>query len=371
MSMIQCPECKSKISETAVACPHCGFVADNPLLPISRQACAQRVPTFYIEVKDGSLFENMLLQEVPVEEHSRIAKTFGDMTWLGLHVPAIMETITNLARQQNKLVADLNPFISRMIASGEYRLNVDSANQILPTIVDSSGRIVKQVRLKPDGGGMMGLCSNIGTHLAMARLMESVEALQAAVSDIHAELQQDRLSRYEAAKELFLRALKMEDPSLRERTLLTAVQTASEAKHALMRNASLNLKQVRQVAQRSTPQMMLDIRSQRGIPTKAADAFNDLAYATASCQIESFSFISMGEREAAAGCLADFAAYLTENRLDNPDTLCMLHENMGRNQKNNDALRKWQDVTGQMIEFKTQHLLGKQGQYAVKQVEGE
>lgn len=361
MSMIQCPECKSRISEVAVVCPRCGFSADDPRLPISRQICVQRVPTFKLEVKDGDFFENILLQEIPIEEHSQMAKTFGDMTWLGLHVPAIMESIANLARQENKLVADLNPFISRMIARGEYRLNVDSANQILPTIVNSSGRIVKQVRLKPEDGDMMGLCSSIGTHLAMAQLMESVEEVRAAVLDIHAEIQQDRLSAYEAAKDLFLRALEIEDLSMRESILCAAIQTASEAKCALMRNASLNLRLVRNAAQKSNLQMMLDTRGQRDISTKAADAINDLVYATASCQIECFSFISMHEKAAAAGCLTDFTTFLTENRFDNHDTLVMLNENVRMSEERDEyKLRKWQDVIRQMIEFKTQHLLEKQ-----------
>ena len=37
MSLILCPECCTKISNKATTCPHCGYVSDNPSLPISVQ----------------------------------------------------------------------------------------------------------------------------------------------------------------------------------------------------------------------------------------------------------------------------------------------------------------------------------------------
>lgn len=37
MSLILCPECGTKISDKARICPHCGFMSDDNLRPISEQ----------------------------------------------------------------------------------------------------------------------------------------------------------------------------------------------------------------------------------------------------------------------------------------------------------------------------------------------
>lgn len=39
MSLIRCPECNAKVSDKVLACPRCGFVAEDHLLPISQQVC--------------------------------------------------------------------------------------------------------------------------------------------------------------------------------------------------------------------------------------------------------------------------------------------------------------------------------------------
>ncbi len=373
MSLVRCPECNAKISDTARACPRCGFAAENHLLPISQQICAEAVPSIACEIEQGSLFESVLLNAVTIENHSELSNSIGNMAWLGLHLPGLAEAISNLAQNEGKLVADLNPYLRKMIANGTFTLNVDSANQILPTIRDASGKIVQQVRLKPEmlsgTGALSGLCSSVATHMAMAQLMEEMKDLQIAVQGIHAEIQQDRLSKYEAAREMFLQAQKMVDPDMREKVLLIAVQTASEARHALMRNLSLNLRQVRDASQKSASQMMFDSRRQRDIPTKAADAFNDLTYATAACQVESFAYISLGEKQAAADCLEGFLDYLINNRLDENDTLIMLHENLGRTQKNAELLEQWIDVTDHMLTFKSETLLANTDE--IKNIEEE
>lgn len=51
MSLIRCPECNAKVSDKALACPRCGFVAEDHLLPISQQVCSEVVPTFSCTVE--------------------------------------------------------------------------------------------------------------------------------------------------------------------------------------------------------------------------------------------------------------------------------------------------------------------------------
>lgn len=361
MSWIRCPECNAKISDAALCCPRCGFTADKPLLPISKQVSTEAVPPFFCETGSGNTFETVLLNAVTIENRLELSDTFGNMAWLGLHVPEIAEAICNLARNEGNLVADLSPFLRKMIATGRYSFNIDSASQILPTIRDSSGKIIRQVRLKPADlngiGTIADLCGSIGTHLAMAQMMQGMERMNLSIQNIHAEIQQDRLSKFEAARDMFMRAQKMDDPSLREQFLLATVQTATEAKHSLMWNFTQNLQQVKSASQKSISQMVFAPLTQSGISTNARDAFNDLSYATASCQLECFAYVSLGEKEAAADCIDAFADFLLENQLLEDDTLVMLHENLGRSEKSAKMLAQWQDTMYDFYHFGEQNLL--------------
>ena len=48
MSLIRCPECNAKVSDKALACPRCGFVAENHLLPISQQVCSRSCSDLFV-----------------------------------------------------------------------------------------------------------------------------------------------------------------------------------------------------------------------------------------------------------------------------------------------------------------------------------
>lgn len=100
MSLIRCPECNAKVSDKALACPRCGFVAEDHLLPISQQVCSDVVPTFSCAVEKGTLFESVLLNSVMIENHAELSESFGNMTWLGLHLPELTESICSLARKR-------------------------------------------------------------------------------------------------------------------------------------------------------------------------------------------------------------------------------------------------------------------------------
>ena len=100
MSLIRCPECNAKVSDKALACPRCGFVAEDHLLPISQQVCSAVVPTFSCTVEKGTLFESVLLNSVMIENHADLSESFGNMTWLGLHLPELTESICSLARKR-------------------------------------------------------------------------------------------------------------------------------------------------------------------------------------------------------------------------------------------------------------------------------
>lgn len=357
MGMIRCPECNAKISDHAHMCPRCGFSGANANLPISHQVEAETLPDFRYETEHGTVPEKLLAKAVIFNDRQVIAQTFGNWNWVEAHLPGIADAIQQCAHADGQLVADITPYMRRMIAKGQYRFNIDSAGKLLPTIRDSSGRIVKQVRLKRyvlSQAGLTNLCSSMASHMEMVQLMERMEYLCVEIQNIHLELQTDRLAKAESAKELFLSAQCMTDPALREQALLNAVQVASEAKYALMRNCENNMHFVQEASNKSIIQMAIDSARQQSVPTRAKDAFNDLAAATLACQIECFSYLSLGEKKSASSCISRFTDFLAENHLNDPDTLTLLHENI--NSKNVDILHSYRELISSMISFQSGYL---------------
>lgn len=61
MALIMCPECSSRISDTAPSCPHCGFVAPRPMgrfVAVRKsqlQAAAQKVQVIVDGLPQGNL----------------------------------------------------------------------------------------------------------------------------------------------------------------------------------------------------------------------------------------------------------------------------------------------------------------------------
>ncbi len=78
--------------------------------------------------------------------------------------------------------------------------------------------------------------------------------------------------------------------------------------------------------------MLLDIKGQRDIDPKAADAFQALVSITDAVQIESEGFAILGEYEAAKECLYQFRDFIQMNKLGERDTLLELNSNVKQKQ---------------------------------------
>ena len=65
----------------------------------------------------------------------------------------------------------------------------------------------------------------------------------------------------------------------------------------------------------------------RDIPQKVNDAFQALISITNSVQIECQGYALLGEYEASKESLLQFRQFITDNKLDNKDTLILLNEN--------------------------------------------
>ena len=327
MSLILCPECGTKISDKAITCPYCGFMSENHSLPISVQDTYEVVPTFSYDVEEWNP-DNGELNVIAVRDNRLLVEQLGSWQNIQLRMPAIAKVIESMAKKEKILVTNMDSYVKELIDKGIYRFSIDKQGEILPTIRDAEG-IVKQVRLTemeftPE---LASSLNNLSQQAAMAQILDEIEYVGDAIRGIHVELQNDRLALAESTRDKFLLATKMQDTRLREIAIMGAVESATEAKRILMRNFMENLSYIEEHSQLSELQLFMEGKKGKDIPQKAADAFQALVSITNTVQIECEGLAIMGEYEASKASLLQFKQFITDNKLDQKDTLLLLNGN--------------------------------------------
>ena len=351
MSLILCPECGSKISDRAVICPHCGYMSDDHTLPISVQDKFEVTPVFKFNIEEWNPKKGQF-RGISVKNNKTLVEYLGNWKNIQIELPAIAKVIRSMAEKQKILVADMDKYIKKLIDVGDYIFTIDKNGNILPTIKDESGRFVKQVRLKevsiyPE---LDNALDNLSTHAAMAQILDEIESVGRAIQDIHIELQNDRIAFAESAKDKLLLASKIQDTKIRETAILNAVSTATEAKRRLMRNFSENLKFVSEKSEKNFfEQIIKDKVKNKEINQKVEDAFQDLISITNTVQIECYGYAMIDEYESSSESLLQFKTFITDNKLNDRDTLLLLNENIS--QENIDIVNEFMMISDKITSF--------------------
>ncbi len=323
----QCPECGTKISDKAIACPHCGYMSNDHSLPISLQDSYEVVPVFSYDIEEWNPNRGQL-SVMAVEDNRSFVQYFGNWKNIQLKLPAIAQVIEKMAKKEKILVAKMDTYVKDLIDKGVYRFTIDKQGEILPTIKDADG-FVKQVRLEemtltPE---LTNSLNNLTTHATMAQILEEIEYVGDAIRGLHIELQNDRIALAESTRDKLLLAAKIQDTKLREIAILNTVSSATEAKRILMRNFTENLQYIEEHTDKTDMQLFLEGKKGKDIPQKVSDAFQTLVSITNTVQAECEGYALLGEYESSKESLLQFREFITSNKLDDKDTLLLLNEN--------------------------------------------
>lgn len=240
MSLIQCPECGTRISDKAVTCPHCGFRSKKVSQPISAQDKYLPVPVFEYDIEEWNPSRNDLT-EISMEDNRQLFLFFGKWKNIKNALPALAQVIEALAKKETYMVANYDKYVADLIKKGVYRFTIDKNGEILPTIRDAK-KIVKQVRLEEMNFApqLSQSLNNLATHAQLAQILDEIEYVGDAIRNIHKELQNDRIAMAESAWDKLCQARKIRDARLREYAIVGVIGTATDAKRVLMRNFSEN-----------------------------------------------------------------------------------------------------------------------------------
>ena len=351
MSLIQCPECGSKISDKATRCPHCGFESADSSRPISEQDKYEIVPIFEYEIEEWNPNRGDL-SVISYEDNKNLIEYFGDWKNIQAKLPDIARVIKSLAKKEHIMVAKMDSYVKDLIDKGIYKFNIDKAGEILPTISDGKG-FVKQVRLEDMSfsPSVAQSLSNLSMHAVMAQILDEIEYVGDAIKELHVELQNDRYAMVESSRDKLKQSRMIQDSSIRKIALLEVVNSATDAKRTLMRNFTQNMNYIESNSKKTIWQLIGTSKGDNS--QKANDAFQSLVYITNSVQTECEGYAMMGEYEPCRECLIEFKSFIEENKLDQRDTSLLINENLEQEKKNIEIVDGFSDIAERITTFDT------------------
>lgn len=343
MPMIQCPECGTHIASKACMCPYCGYIGDDPRMPIGAQTVYDPAPQLQFEIERWDSHKKKMDTErvdLAPEDNMKIWDTLKNWKQVQAMLPALAEAVLGMARSEKQWIADIPKYYEQLLKDGQITFRPDKNGQILPHLVGKDGRIVKQVRLK-EIVSMPELLPNLQhleTQAALAMIMSQLENVQEQIAQIRGELQQDRLAKADAAWDQLNQALKITDGRRREQAVIIAIGTSTEAKHTLMRHFASCLHLIEGNAGQNEARLIIgDIfkgksNKERG-EIEARMAYDDLVGILNCVRVETEGHMAIGDTEAARHSLKEFAEFIETEQLDNRDTLLKIDSRLPSAQK--------------------------------------
>ncbi|HBM70997.1 MAG TPA: hypothetical protein DD377_06705 [Firmicutes bacterium] len=344
MSLILCPECNAMISDKAFSCPHCGYTPNNRNLPSSTQKSCMPVAKFKYTIEDSEpiFFES-------VSDNIQLFNFFGNPVEMYPFIPEIAETIYSLASKDRVMTAKIPQYVRKLIESGAYRFAIDKNGEILPTIVNSKGIIVKQARLDMktlQKGELLHSLSNLSVQIMMTQILSKIESLEDSIAGVKMEIQNNRLALVDAAMQSIQQALLIKNISLRNNAIVNCIHKATEAKCSLIRNYNAAFNNLKKAQNQGLFQNILG----QGTPEKDANnTKNDLICIFRSTRIECLGYNALGEYESGRKCLSQFSDFIKDSKLDNKNTLRLINE--GLKEKENSFVEEFSTISTKISNF--------------------
>ena len=341
MDKLLCPDCGARISNKARVCPRCGYIGDNPAIPICEQDSYEIVPFIQYEIKEWNPGKEGL-SPLRFEDNRALVEFLSDWKKVEVTLPSIAQAIREMAQTEHVLTAKMTPYIRKLIKEGKLKLQLDKQGEIMAVLRSTEkNKWTKQLRLEETelSPNLTQSLNHLTDMAMMSQILNEIENVGESVRRLHVELQEDRIAMAEGAWENLVQAQRIQDAELRRIATLSAVQSATDAKKVLMRGFERSLRFIVENSGKSELKLLVETGKTRDMNSMAEDAFQDLIALTNVVRAECEGYTMLGEYKPAAKSLESFGEFIQRNRLDDQDTLLLL----------NGALKKKQDVT--VVEF--------------------
>ena len=361
MPMIQCPECGTHIASKACMCPYCGYIGDDPRMPIGAQTVYDPAPQLQFEIERWDSHKKKMDTErvdLAPEDNMKIWDTLKNWKQVQAMLPALAEAVLAMARSEKQWIADIPKYYEKLLKDGQITFRPDKNGQILPHLVGKDGRIVKQVRLK-EIVSMPELLPNLQhleTQAALAMIMSQLENVQEQIAQIRGELQQDRLAKADAAWDQLNQALKITDGRRREQAVMIAIGAGTEAKRTLMRHFAGCRALIEGNADQSEWQLILGdlfkgkAKKERG-EIEARMAYDDLDGILNCVRVDTAGHMAVGDTDAARRSLKEFADFIETEQLDDRDTILKIDSRLPSAQKRPEVVDEFDAIAQRTMQL--------------------
>lgn len=313
-------------------------MGDNPEIPICEQGSYEIIPAIQYEIEGWNPGEEGL-SPLRFEDNRALVEFLSDWEKIEITLPSVVQAIREMVQSESVLTAKMTPYIRRLIKEGKLKLQLDKNGEIMAVLRSTDkNKWVKQLRLEETelSPNVTQSLNHLTNMAMMAQILNEIESVGESVRRIHEELQGDRIATAEAAWEKLVQARRIQDTKLREIATLNAVQSATDAKRALMRGFERSAKFIKENSGKSGFKALGETRKTReDMNSMAEDAFQDLVALTNVVRVECEGYTMLGEYEPATESLESFRKFIQRNRLDDRDTLLLL----------NGSLKKKQEIT--------------------------
>ena len=307
--MTRCPECNSKISDSATICPYCGFSAPDRPEPIGNVSLAKKHVS--ITIPDAIVFEDGM-NLVPKSTNDAFVAFFMKEENVSRFFPSLYQTIKSImSRGETKWTADFTEEAEELMRRGELILMKDSKGKILPQLRAADNKqIYEMVRLReehfPDE--MMPSIASLQLQITMAQVLSEIKNVASSIEALRIEIQADRIAQAESVWMRLQQAAKISDSRLRERQIADIASAATTARCLLQHNFSIRHRRIKE----------------GGAKEKAGNAdaaLNTLAAIISTSRSEYAAYSLLEEESAARESLRQLSDFMKKERLDDRNAL--------------------------------------------------
>ena len=317
-----CSNCGAKIYEQAETCPYCGFTSKDGLSIILNRPVSE----IHWELSDSPF--GMVIPFSPVQINN-LNTLFRNSEYLEKIAPTLHEALKSATPETVK-VAKLKPDIQRLVDEGIYKFYIDKNGDLLPSV--SNGKhAVAQVRLKdlkltPD---LEPAIINLQAQVSMNQILSEIRDLEKGIDNLRQELQYDRLAKAESVWQQLQQASQIRDTRLQKEKLLQITNSATDAKCLLMNSFKSKKLFFDSRKNQKAVKKFVDSEARKKGSENSNELLTSLLIIIKSVQVEAISYFLLDEQRAALASLSQFREFISDNSLDDSDTLLFINSYSG------------------------------------------
>lgn len=344
MAMINCPECGTRISDSATACPYCGFkLTKNAIAKLERNSLSntkKQALSFFAFGNDEDIF----LSRENIDTMETVHKLFSDAKTLSQIAPSLFETVREMF-PETKLVADLTPEIQKLLKSKDFAMATDKDGKLMAVIRTVKGKktFKKQIRLVEMSfhSNLMPAIINLQTQIALAKIIASLGKINETLSSIKTDIQDGRMALAESCVQQVKQAELIKDSRIREAKLLEITSKSAEARCLLGKTIYRQCEVLKKIWKEDknsfVPEQLVFVKDTVGATvdavlgrgdnnsTAAENVFTSLSAVIKCVESETESYCLLGEQNASAEVINQFKDLIKNNHLEDKEFLKLIN----------------------------------------------